>query len=95
MVVANSGPEALNLALKHLPEIALADIGMPGMDGFELARRMRACPELKDTVLVAVTGYGQPEDVKECRAAGFAGHLLKPIDLEMLRPVLRRICRKP
>jgi CheY-like chemotaxis protein len=61
--------------------VVLLDIGLPEMDGYEVARRMRAMPELRDVRLVAVTGYGQAEDRRRTRDAGFDDHLTKPVDL--------------
>ncbi|MQA89961.1 MAG: PAS domain S-box protein [Gemmatimonas sp.] len=84
---AGDGPSALELAARIDPSIALIDIGLPGMDGYELARRLRrARPD--GIRLVAVTGYGQPSDRARSRAAGFDAHLVKPVDLDTLRPYL-------
>ena len=87
-----TGPHALELARENHPEIALIDIGLPEVDGYEVARRMRAlgsrCP-----YLIALTGYGQPDDVKRARDAGFDAHLLKPIDPDALASVLNVIGR--
>jgi signal transduction histidine kinase/DNA-binding response OmpR family regulator len=66
------------------PEIVLLDIGLPGMDGFEVARRLRARPQSPQPLLVALTGYGQPDDVRRSREAGFDHHLVKPADPEAL-----------
>ena len=91
VTVASSGLAAIEAALKQTPDVALVDIGMPGMDGYEVARRMRALPVLQHTALVAVTGYGQQEDIQKSRDAGFHDHLVKPIDMETLKQVLRKI----
>jgi signal transduction histidine kinase len=80
--VAHDGPEALAAAKDFLPDVALLDIGLPGMNGYELARAMRDLLGDSTPVLVAVTGYGQDSDRKRSSAAGFAHHLVKPIDLE-------------
>jgi PAS domain S-box-containing protein len=72
---------ALQRAGSFIPSIVLLDIGLPEMDGYEVARRMRAMPELGGVRLVAVTGYGQAEDRKRTREAGFDDHLTKPVDL--------------
>jgi PAS domain S-box-containing protein len=72
---------ALEQARTLVPSVVLLDIGLPEMDGYEVARRMRAMPELRGVKLVAVTGYGQPEDRKRTRDAGFDDHLTKPVDL--------------
>jgi PAS domain S-box-containing protein len=75
---ALDGRSALDIAERFHPELAVLDIGLPGMDGYEVARRMRGLPGLESTVLVALTGYGQHEDRERARAAGFDHHLLKP-----------------
>jgi PAS domain S-box-containing protein len=72
---------ALQRARSFIPSIVLLDIGLPEMDGYEVARRMRAMPELGGVRLIAVTGYGQAEDRKRTREAGFDDHLTKPVDL--------------
>lgn len=71
------------------PDVVLLDIGLPGMDGLEVARRIRLNPALARVKLIAVTGYGQDEDVERSRAAGMANHLTKPVDLVTLRRLLR------
>jgi PAS domain S-box-containing protein len=82
VAVAHDAPEALRLAGRFEPEVAVLDIGLPVMDGYELARRLRlGNPGLR---LVAVTGYGQAEDRERSRAAGFQEHLVKPIDTDVL-----------
>ncbi|MBI3947388.1 MAG: PAS domain-containing protein [Armatimonadetes bacterium] len=88
VVVAHDGPAAVHLAEAYLPEAALIDIGLPGMDGYEVARRLRRNPALNGTKLVALTGYGQDEDRERSREAGFDEHLVKPVDLIEMRRVL-------
>jgi PAS domain S-box-containing protein len=85
---APDGVSALGMAESFRPEVALLDLGLPGMDGFELARRLRALPVTADAMLVAVTGYGREEDVRAARTAGFDHHLVKPVDLPALRELL-------
>lgn len=81
--VANDGPTALRVARELEPEVVLLDIGLPVMDGYELAERLRSLPEVHDdTRFIAVTGYGQEEDRERSRRAHFAAHLVKPIALE-------------
>ena len=70
------------------PDVVFLDIGMPGMDGYEVARRMRQQPGLEKTVLAALTGWGQKEDRRRTAEAGFDHHLVKPITIESLREVL-------
>jgi CheY-like chemotaxis protein len=82
------GPGALALLPEFRPQIILCDLGMPGMDGYELVRRLRQAPELDGAALVAVTGYGQEEDRRRTQAAGFHHHLTKPVDPEQLRRFL-------
>jgi PAS domain S-box-containing protein len=86
--VAHDGPEALGVAQSHLPHLAFLDIGMPGMDGYELCRRMRAQPALREVLLVALTGWGQEEDRRRSREAGFDRHLVKPVEPGSLRRLL-------
>lgn len=86
--VAYSGPAALELAQKLQPQIVLLDIGLPGMDGYKVARQIRANPPLKNTLLVAMTGYGQEEDRRSSREAGFDYHLVKPLDLDALERLI-------
>jgi CheY-like chemotaxis protein/two-component sensor histidine kinase len=85
---APDGLQALELAPSFLPQVILLDIGLPGMDGYEVAQRLRDLPETRQALLVAVTGYGQPEDRARSRAAGFDHHLVKPIDLGELSGLL-------
>jgi two-component system, sensor histidine kinase len=88
---AATGPDGLELILRVEPEVAIVDIGLPGMDGLELARTLRTrSPELH-TVLVAVTGYGRLEDHEAAIAAGFDLHFAKPIDADRLHELVDRI----
>lgn len=89
--VAYSGQEALQRVESFRPEVALLDIGLPRMNGYELAQRLRAMPELNGLRLVALTGYGQAEDQQRTRAAGFDDHLVKPVDLPALASTLAGI----
>ena len=77
------------LALEHQPQVMVLDIGLPGADGYELARMIKAHPELKHTRLVAHTGYGSPEDRRKAQEAGFDAHLVKPAELDDLEKALR------
>ncbi len=86
--VAGDGPEALQAAPEFRPEIVLLDIGLPGMNGYEVARRLRDMPELKGAVLVAQTGWGQEEDRRRSSEAGIDHHLVKPVDLDLLQSIL-------
>ena len=88
--VAYSGPAALKVAEPFRPDVVLLDIGLPGMDGYEVARRLRQQPGLADVVLVAVTGYGTDEDRSRSQEAGFDAHLVKPVDADALPPLFVR-----
>ncbi len=81
---AFDGPSALRIADEVHPEVAVLDIGLPVMDGYELANRLRAQPTLQDVRLIAVTGYGQESDRAKSREAGFQAHLAKPVSIETL-----------
>ena len=89
--VAFDGPAALNVARELSPRIALLDLGLPVMDGFELAGRLRQLPGLSAVKLIAITGYGQESDRERTRAAGFDAHLVKPVDMEALEDLLRSL----
>jgi CheY-like chemotaxis protein len=82
--VAYDGHAALNLAPVFQPDVILLDIGLPSLDGYQVAKQLRAAPKTRHCILVAVTGYGQPEDRRRALEAGFDHHLVKPIDLEAL-----------
>ena len=82
--VAYNGPAALAAAAEHAPEVVLLDIGLPGMDGYEVAVRLRALAATRDARIVALTGYGQDEDRQRSRQASFDAHLVKPVDSETL-----------
>lgn len=86
--VAHSGAAALEAAERHRPEVILLDIGLPGMDGFEVARQVRQAEDGRRAVLIAVTGYGQDDDRRKSAEAGFDHHLVKPIDLARLEELL-------
>lgn len=85
---AYDGAAALEVAASFLPEIVVLDIGLPGMNGYELASQLHSRPEFGSPLLVALTGYGQEDDRQRSHAAGFSYHLTKPADLEALQRVL-------
>ena len=85
---AHDGEEALAEADAFRPDLVLMDIGMPRMDGYEAARRLRQAPWAADTVLVALTGWGQDEDKRRSEEAGFDRHLIKPVDPTALEALL-------
>jgi PAS domain S-box-containing protein len=82
--VAGDGPTALELAAEFRPHVALLDIGLPVMDGYEVARRLRDLPGGANIRLIALTGYGQESDHERSRRAGFEGHMVKPVDLDAI-----------
>jgi signal transduction histidine kinase len=86
--VANSGQAALDVAAERKPDAILLDIGMPGMNGYEVARRLRQQPAFAETLLIAITGYGRASDLEQTQAAGFDHHLVKPIDYDKLQALL-------
>jgi PAS domain S-box-containing protein len=90
VVVAHSGAQALELIDSTDPALALLDIGLPDMTGYELARRLRQRPGGASRTLIATTGWGQQKDREQAFTAGFDHHLTKPIDLELLKPLLSR-----
>jgi signal transduction histidine kinase/ActR/RegA family two-component response regulator len=86
--VEYDGPGALDAFGAFRPEVVLLDIGMPGMDGLEVARRLRRRRDSHDVMLIALTGWGQEKDRRDSRAAGFDHHLIKPVDIEALQGFL-------
>jgi signal transduction histidine kinase/DNA-binding response OmpR family regulator len=89
VATAHDGPSALDMARVHKPTICLVDIGLPVMDGYEVARRLRQVEGMPpDLRLIAVTGYGQENDRRRSAEAGFDGHLVKPVDLDALARTL-------
>ncbi len=91
--VARNGPDALELVRRLRPDLVLCDIGLPGMSGYDVARAIRADPDVRHIPLVALTGYASPPDVQRAVEAGFDCHLAKPIQPEELSLVLTRVAR--
>ncbi|GAB2610600.1 ATP-binding response regulator [Novilysobacter erysipheiresistens] len=89
--IAHSGAEALELAGLHHPQLVLLDIGMPGMDGYEVARRIRGDPGYGQPVLVAITGWSHPRDLERSHAAGFDHHLAKPADIGRIQRIVEAL----
>ena len=89
VTVAHDGPAALAALQDTLPDIALLDIGMPAMDGYELAAHLRFQPGCENLPVVAITGSGGPEDLRRSRAKGFSAHLVKPVSLASLLTLLK------
>ena len=88
VVTAHDGPSAFAAAEAHRPDVALLDLGVPVMDGYELCRRIREQPWGRGMILVALTGWGQEEDRSRTRDAGFDAHLVKPVDYADLMALL-------
>jgi CheY-like chemotaxis protein len=86
---ASSAEEGIQLATELRPEIVISDIGMPCMDGYQLAETLRSLPGTEEMWIVALTGYGQESDRMKATAAGFNRHLVKPISLDALTTLLR------
>jgi CheY-like chemotaxis protein len=82
--VAHDGPTAIELARTHRPEIILLDIGLPGMDGYQVAKQLRREECCNNSLIIAASGYGQEEDRRRSREAGFDHHLVKPVDFDAL-----------
>ena len=84
----NSGPAALAALPGYQPNVILMDIGMPGMNGYEVARRIREQPQYNDIKMIALTGWGQEEDRRQSEDAGFDHHLTKPVDFKLLKELI-------
>jgi CheY-like chemotaxis protein len=88
--VAHDGGRGLEMATAERPTVVFLDIGLPGLDGYEVCRRARA-QGLTETRIIAVSGYGQDADRERSEAAGFDGHLVKPVDADELSALLSRV----
>lgn len=86
--MAHDGPAALEVSRAFQPRVILLDIGLPGMNGYEVARQLREVPGMRSAILVALTGYGQEDDRRKAFEAGFDHHQVKPIDFEALKALL-------
>jgi CheY-like chemotaxis protein len=91
---AVDGPGGVKAILAVRPDIALIDVGLPGLDGYEVARRARAGGAGPDVTMVALTGYGLPDDQRRSREAGFDAHLVKPVDPARLAEVIATAGRR-
>ena len=85
---APDGPRALDECYIQQPDVVLLDIGLPGMDGYEVARRLKGMPAMSHAMLIAITGYGQADDLARSKDAGFDHHLVKPIEPKRLMALL-------
>jgi CheY-like chemotaxis protein len=90
VLVAHNGPQAIELALSWQPEVILLDIGLPAIDGYAVAAHLRQKEVCRDTIIIAVTGYGQEDDRRRSHEAGIDHHLLKPVSSDVLLPLLSR-----
>jgi CheY-like chemotaxis protein len=88
---AHDGLSAVETAIAYRPDVVLLDIGLPGLNGYEVARRLRQHPNLKNTVLIALTGYGQDTDRQASKQAGFDHHLVKPARFDQLNKILATV----
>jgi CheY-like chemotaxis protein len=88
--VAHDGPAAIESASAQRPEVVLLDIGLPGMDGFEVAARFRQEEYGRKAMLIAISGYGEDQVSERMREAGFDHHLVKPVDIDALLTLLDR-----
>jgi CheY-like chemotaxis protein len=86
--IVHDGPACLEAVQAYRPHAILLDIGLPGMDGYAVARRLREQPGSRDVLLVAVSGYGQEDDLARSRQAGFDYHLVKPVEFSALERLL-------
>ena len=87
---AYNGPDGLKLAQTRQPDVVLLDIGLPGLDGYQVARRLRTDPATKGIRLIAVSGYGREADIELGRRAGFDAHMVKPCDVDDLEELMPR-----
>ena len=86
--IALDGYTAIDLAKTFLPNVVLLDIGLPGMNGYEICQAMKKQPALKDTIFIAQTGWGQKEHRERTKEVGFDYHLVKPVDIKALENIL-------
>jgi signal transduction histidine kinase/CheY-like chemotaxis protein/CHASE3 domain sensor protein len=93
VAIAHSGPEGLERAAEFAPEVVLCDIGLPGLDGYEVARRLRSAAGMRSVVLIALSGYGSPADKEQARLAGFDLHLAKPLKVPTFAQVVAELTR--
>ena len=88
--IAYNGLDAIAVAREHRPEVVLLDIGLPGMDGYEVAARLRREECCKDAVIIAVSGYGEEEARRRSKESGFDHHLVKPVDVDAILSHIER-----
>jgi len=91
---AFSGPETIKTVEDFAPDVVFLDLGLPVMDGYQVAQRLKEMPALEHTMLVALTGYGFNEDKERTRRAGFDHHIVKPADIDELQNLLLRVAER-
>ena len=91
---AFTGPDGVTAAREFLPEVLLLDLGLPGFDGYELARRLRAETPFAKTIFIAISGYAQDGDRQRCLTSGFDDHFAKPLDFPKLLEVIKQEIRR-
>jgi two-component system, sensor histidine kinase len=89
--VAYAGPAALEIAAEFKPDVVVCDIGLPGMDGHEIARRLRSDPDITPARLIALTGWGAEGEIRRTRESGFDFHLVKPVEANALMELLSQV----
>jgi two-component system CheB/CheR fusion protein len=94
VLVVYDGPQTISAALSWGPEFILLDLGLPTLDGFDVATKLRQEPSCRDTIIIAVTGYGRQEDLQRCRAVGIDWHVLKPVAADALESLIASYCRR-
>lgn len=94
VAAVDTGEEAITLASDKTFTVALIDIGLPDLDGYQVARRIRSGPGGDQMILVALTGYGQPEDVRRALESGFDAHVVKPVDPDALTKTLSELPKR-
>lgn len=94
VIPATSGTEALQVIAEREVDVVLSDISMPGMDGFEFLKRLRQIPGRTDVPVLALTGFGRPEDIERAKAEGFFSHVTKPFEMDALIGVLQKLPKK-
>lgn len=87
-ICSQDGKDGIAMAKEHHPDVIICDIGLPVMDGYEVAQQLRKDDEIKETFLIALSGYAGPEDRKRSREAGFDRHLAKPADISAIERVI-------
>jgi CheY-like chemotaxis protein len=88
VIIAGNGPEALQAVQRHSPRVVILDIGLPGMDGYQVAQTLRSQPQGDHLLLIALTGWGDADDKRRAAAAGFDHHFAKPVDSETIEAAI-------